>query len=614
MTFLIPLVAWLLLVACARCRGWGWRVSFLAASVVWGGALTLLTELLSLFTALDRPFLAAGWSIVAIALALPLLRAASLPAPPEVPTLARGEGVMVTAIAGILACTCLIAVVSPPNNNDSLTYHMSRVMHWAQQGSVAHFPTNILRQLELNPWAEFAILHFQILSGGDHLANLVQWFSMAGCLIGVSALAGLFGASRRGELLAALLAATLPMAILQSSNTQNDLVVSFWLVCFVFFGLLSQREGSPKWVILMSLSLGLAILTKGTAYLFAFPFALWFLVGDLRRSWREAWPKYLSLALIMLALNLGHFQRNYRLFQNPLHSGTERYSNSYLTPGVVLSNLSRNVALHLLTPSAAANGYLTGALASFHSILGVGLDDPATTWPGTSIAGRILAPHEDSSGNPLHLVLFLLVSALLVGGAHRKWSVPYVAALFAGFLLFCIMLRWQPWHSRLQLPLFVLFSPVAAGVISALGRERTERRLVLLFSLASLPWLLCNVTRPVITLSPLVPGYPPSILATPRRLQYFADGSCDLASYRDAASLIGRQGAQVVGLSSGGNGREYPLWVLTRTDGLRGPRLVHVGVKNVSGSIPGARPRPDVTVSLESAGKACRASIARQAP
>jgi hypothetical protein len=596
--------------AYTRCKGLSWRISFLVTSVIWGCAVTILTEFLSLFTALNRPSLAAGWVILAITAGMLLFRTGLILKPPEVPTLSRTDKFLVIVIVGILTCTFVIAVVSPPNNNDSLTYHMSRVMHWLQQGSVAHFPTNVLRQLEMNPWAEFAILHLQLLSGSDYLANLVQWFSMAACIVGVSLIAGMFEVSMRGQLLSALIAATVPMAILQSSNTQNDLVVSFWLVCFVFFGLMSIRERSLKWSMLMSISLGLAILTKGTAYIFAFPFVLWFFVQDLSRSsWQHTWLKYLVLAGIVLSLNFGHFHRNYKLFDNPLHSGNDPYSNSFVSPGVVLSNISRNVALHLLTPSLTLNKYLVSVLDSLHKVLGVGIDDPATTWPGTSINERRLAPHEDSSGNPLHFCLFLTVASMLMYKKRLHEIRLYSLMVFTGFLLFCILLRWQPWHSRLHLPLFVLFSPVAGIIISGLKLERIDRGLILLLSIAALPWVFCNATRPIISLSAFIPEYPASIFAVPRRLQYFGNNSCDQKSYIDAAFFIVQRGAKNVGLKTGENAREYPLWVLTRKNGLEGPRIEHVDVQNISNSIPRTQFKPDVVVVLTSKNKSCAASV-----
>ena len=471
---LLPLVAWALFLGFLRSRGFGWRTAFLATAVLWGVSVTLLTELLSLFAALNRPWLAWGWTTLALVAGVMLFRLRSFPKAQTIPTLSRLEKHIVAAISIISACTFVIAIVSPPNNWDSMIYHMSRVMHWLQQGSVDHFPTSNLRQIELNPWAEYAILQFQVLSGGDYLANLVQWFSMAGCIIGVSLIAYLFAATARGQLLSGLIAATVPMGILQSSSTQNDLVVSFWLVCFVVFGILSVRERSLAWIALMSLSLGLAVLTKGTAYVFAAPFVFWFFLQDVKRSWRHAAGKYLLLGIIVLSVNLGHYQRNYQLFHSPLHSGTTFYFNNRLTPAIAVSNISRNLAIHLLTPSETVKGFLMRSLRSLHSAIGIAIDDPGTTWPGKTVETFLLGFHDEVSGNPLHLILFMFTVAALACKKSLRSTLPYVLAGLAGFSLFCIMLRWQPWASRLHLPFFLLFSPVAGLVVSGLGKGWIE--------------------------------------------------------------------------------------------------------------------------------------------
>ena len=64
---------------------------------------------------------------------------------------------------------------------------------------------------------------------------------------------------------------TLPMAILQGSSTQNDMVAAFWLSCLV--GLVCDRDfpGRPglslEAAVALGLILGLGLLTKGTVYL-----------------------------------------------------------------------------------------------------------------------------------------------------------------------------------------------------------------------------------------------------------------------------------------------------------------------------------------------------------
>lgn len=121
-----------------------------------------------------------------------------------------------------LFCLFLLLIVSPPNNWDSMTYHMSRVAHWIQNHSVAHYPTYNLPQLFHPPFNSFTIMHLQILSGRDTFANLVQWWAMIGSIIGTSLIAKQLGAKERGQILAAVFCATLPLGILKEKKETID--------------------------------------------------------------------------------------------------------------------------------------------------------------------------------------------------------------------------------------------------------------------------------------------------------------------------------------------------------------------------------------------------------
>ena len=216
-----------------------------------------------------------------------------------------GVGVIVV-IAGVTA------IVAPPNTYDSMTYHLPRMMHWIQHQSVAHYPTHIPRQLHFPPGAEFILTHLHILAGNDRLLNLVQWLGMVGSVVGVSLLAQQFGAAGPGQVVASVVAATLPMGMLQASSTQNDYVVTFWLVCLAYFVLVAIRR--PGWGVSAGVgaSLGLALLTKATAYLFAAPLLVWLLVGYGRSMRWHCYRHVLLIAGVVLALNLGHWLRNAR--------------------------------------------------------------------------------------------------------------------------------------------------------------------------------------------------------------------------------------------------------------------------------------------------------------
>src|SRR5262249_49079834 len=176
----------------------------------------------------------------------------------------------------VAMATLAMAVAAVPTTRDSMTYHLARVAHWAQNRSVAWYPAHVLRQLHPPPWAEFAVLHLFVLAGGDRLANLVPWISIVGSVIATSLVARPLGAPPRGQILAAFVCATIPMGVLQASTTQNDYAASLWLVCLVHF--LLALDSCPG--VLASAgagaSLGLALSTKGTAYVFAVPFLVSF--------------------------------------------------------------------------------------------------------------------------------------------------------------------------------------------------------------------------------------------------------------------------------------------------------------------------------------------------
>jgi len=295
-----------------------------------------------------------------------------------------------------------------------MTYHMSRVVHWIQDRNVSFYPTHIPRQNFQNPWAEFAIMHLQILSGGDRFANFVQWFSMIGCLIGVSLLAKQFGGDLQSQLFAAVFAGTIPMGILQSSSTQNDYVASFWLLCFVYFSISLIRQEQIHWPYALGagFSLGLAILTKGTAYIFAVPFVAWAGYSFLRMFRFKSWKPALLLAAACLVLNFGHYTRNLSLFGSPIGpragDSLAMITSDVISASSVLSNITRNIGLHLGTPSGRVNLGIDSAIREFHTALNIDINDPRTT-SSQREKFQVLKPslHEDYAGNLLHLSLIL---------------------------------------------------------------------------------------------------------------------------------------------------------------------------------------------------------------
>ena len=205
------------------------------APLLWAYGTALVSEALSLFQALTFASLLTIWSLAVIALILLLLRTR-----PRMPAPRRWLADIRQAAAGLIAeewalgavllviggATLLIAILCPPGTWDSQSYHLPRIEHWIQDGSLAFYRTAIDRQLTMPGLAELLILQLRLLSGGDRLDNLIQWFAGAGAVYLVGRIARALGGSRRGVAFARVVATTLPIGILESSSTQNDLVAN----------------------------------------------------------------------------------------------------------------------------------------------------------------------------------------------------------------------------------------------------------------------------------------------------------------------------------------------------------------------------------------------------
>jgi hypothetical protein len=602
----LPFVSLALLTVILARHGGDWRRAALEAAVVWGAFLALATEGLSLLGLLTRGWLAGLWAAGALALGAWLLRMRHGVAPAERPLphpealphpeerLPTEPRLLLTGVAALLALVAFTALVAPPNNWDSMNYHLPRVVQWIQRHSVRHFPTNYLPQLEHPPLAEFVILHLQLLYGGDRFANLVQWLALAGSATGVSLVARQLGAAPRGQVIATVVAVTLPMAILQGSSTQNDLAVSFWLVAFAFFALRAMAAerpgvGDAAWV---GASLGLALLTKGTAYLFAAPFCVWVAAALVRKLRWSVWRPGLVITGLMLLLNGGHYLRNTALFGRPISDGGEA-GNHLRTPVAIASIVVKNLSVHLGTPFVPVNALIDGAIRALHQRLGLDVNDPRTTCWG-EYRFRALNTHEDSAGNPLHLLLVLAAAPALAWRRKlRGWVAGHGLAVGAAAFLFCLMLKYQPLNSRLHTPLFLLMAPVVAHALQSTGAS-VSRAVAATLLLAAAPWVLFNGTRPIVSITTARSGHRASILEVDRFEQYFANPQARhlVEPYRQAAEMLGRDGGDL-GLLLPPGAFEYPLWVLLKPEGAA-RRLGHVAVRNVSrgAALPGERFEP----------------------
>ncbi|MFZ4396988.1 MAG: ArnT family glycosyltransferase [Kiritimatiellia bacterium] len=585
------------------------RVAAVHTFIYLTATTALLTEGLSLFAAL-RPFaITAAWGGVVTGAAL-LCRSSLRRLPIRrtvIPTLSAGEKGLLAIPVVIAALLLAIALAAPPTTYDAHTYHLPRIYHWIRQGSVEFFATTNGRQNYLQPLAEYAILHVRLLTGCDRLFNLVQWSGFIASLVLVSLLARECGLTRRGQLLATAIAATVPMVILQATSCQNDLFAASFCLALTY-GLirLSSPEGQARDAWLCGLALGCALLAKGTSYIFCLPplfiFGIRQLINLHHQGWRSLVKRWTLIAGLALVINAGFYARNIGVYGHPLPTPTGAI-NQQISATTIAENSLRNAASHLGTPFPAWNQTINHWI---NRLAGRG-----ETFSGYEFRASFTL-FEDDTGNFAHLLLALC--AIVVLAIRRTTFGSTTGLLILSFLLayglLSALLLWQPWGTRFQTFLFLLLAPVCACAL-----ERTRRlalQLALGLALAALPFLLINVSRPVISLTLLRRVVPPelreilrhrpSVFLAPRLNQYFGRDTTQRHEYEEAMRWLPPDPATPVGLLTGGDDPEFRLWVIAEQISGHLPRLIPLA-SDTPRLLPPLHLRPGIIFDTRPAAK-----------
>lgn len=577
------------------------REAIIKGSVAGSLLIIGITELLSFFQIINFSALCVFWvPVIAVAAIYIRKNPVKLQIRQTLNSVKSWETAVLLSMIFILFMVGFLTFYCPPNNFDALTYHLSRVEHWVQNQTMAHFPTNDVRQLYSNPFAEMVILHFRILTDSDLFSNSIQFFALLGCLIGSTLLAARMRIKRTGQWLTAIFCLTIPMAILQGSSAQNDLVVSFFLLCFAVFLINWLESGELQDCSFMSLSLGLAILTKGTAYMFALPFFVFMVIWAFKRHRQHFLAIMLFIVLLILAPITGHYSRNFAFCGAPMGSQAGIRSEANLTN--TISNIIKVVATNLSTPSLVINENIEEAVALLHDLFDLKPDTRKSHYLNMSFYLLFVPFHEDVAGNPLH-IFAIMISLLFIFLCNPPVNTDFAPAdneldqlmllkfhglfLLAGGLIFSSAILWQPWLTRLNLPLLILSAPLVGFTFSYFHRYVLIA--IVGFALVqALPVVFINTRKPILgkeILRAYLPAFVPysmqfkSVIEL-SRLENFLNRS-QLPNCQQITTYLRARGHSQIGLAVNGNWPEYYLWALMREPG-KLLRIEHVQLENPS--------------------------------
>ena len=443
------------------------------------------------------------------------------------------------AIGGliILPLAC-VAVYYPPCTADSMSYHLTRIVHWIQNGNVGMYPTNYPRQLYYQPFAEYLMLPWQLLTGTDFFDNTVQVVALVIMLLLLSLLVRFFGGDALCQCWAATLALSSPIVIFEASTTQTDIILTALYFSFLYFGFkLSRKQPThPKtiwWllVVCFAVSLGLSLNTKLSIGAFEIPFCIWFGLRLFALYGRKVWPVFGSLVVGFLVFNAPYFHRNAEISGSIFGPAEiqEKMRNLRFGIGPTFSNALRNVTMQLRIPNRQVNERNREIIIAIHDALGMSIHDTTTTYAGDGTVAyeyeTVFILDDYRSGNILIILLFGITVVALTARTIQGIGTPPLAEpttdsslpknkrkgkkgtagvdrsetdapmipelslrLFAwlmvfGFLIYSSLFRWQPFGARLLLPCFIGVIPfIVVGLKQVLPRMRIVLFTVLLLA------------------------------------------------------------------------------------------------------------------------------------
>ena len=231
---LLLVVAITALLGAASLKLRGLAPTLVAAYVIAVAEVTGLVLVLSPSRSVTRTWLAVG-ELIVLALVLGAWWGLGRPG---IPFAGRGAAIraalrdpVVAILAAVVAAALLyeltLGLTMPPNNWDSLTYHLSRAAAWFQHGGlywIPNAPTD--RVNEFQPGAEQLLLYLFVATNKGALWALPQFLAQIATIVGIYIASRRLGFEVKAAFCAALLFATFALVALESTTAQNDLVVA----------------------------------------------------------------------------------------------------------------------------------------------------------------------------------------------------------------------------------------------------------------------------------------------------------------------------------------------------------------------------------------------------
>ena len=570
---------------------------YLQSTVVWTLIMYLITEMLSLWHVLHVAPLRIVWAMIDVLLLIWLILQTrgserwEVRILPEVGRLLKCWSNWILMSIGL--ATSILAVVTVPYNWDSMTYRLSRISYWAQHGSVEHFATSSIRMIANPPLGEFIQLHTYLVQGcNDFSLTWIQCMAYLTCSAIVYGIARKIKCDRVFAFLATLLFMSMPIAFAEALNTQVDLVATLWLLIFTYFildfiyaenGIIWSKENVFK-VIIMGLCVAWGYLTKPCVCVAMVIMCFWLLVNCILR--RDKFHVLVRLALTAgvgaigtMGWEIGRNIKTFHAISSPMAG--QRQLIGTLQPNYVFVNLLKNLVHNLPNVYLSeSNSMISSLMWKISNFLHVELNAESISEDGRIFElNRAQEYGHDMAVNPI--IVWLLLICILYGffellrrkNISGKWYRSYIVMAATSFIVFCCVLRWEPFVTRYMLAFLALLCPGIAECLQRFTKDKECLQKGIIGFIVGI--CLLDVTNMTVYHRNVCVRFG----ADEKPSGYFALRSDDYQPCLEICKFITENGYTNLGIFQGGDDFEYPYWAILHN---KIERMEHVNMYDES--------------------------------
>lgn len=395
----------------------------------------------------------------------------------------RKNEVPATITAIVILISFLGALFCDFRNGDSLSYHLVRIAEWARQHSVNFYYPLASIQLTAPVLAEYLALHSYILFRSDAFINLIQHFSYCISALCIFKTCRKLGIHESLCYMGTLLFLTMPIAFAESMTTQVDLLSTLLVLIFFYYILnlvqcqkIEFAAAHTENFVLAAFCFGLGYLAKPSACLPMSIVLLYFAIASLVKKQMNlpVYIRYILLCSAIFAILVSEtFIRNAYYGSIDTREVSSEIIIGTRSPKFVLLNFTKNLCQLL---KFSKEEMLEDFCLHLANAFNIDINDPMISFYKDFFLLRSYLM--DNANSPLVVFLGILLLPVFITLACRseKTANSFSAVLFLAAFSIPLILRWQPWGTRLMLPsisLLCIFIPSVLNQFSSAMFKKT---------------------------------------------------------------------------------------------------------------------------------------------